>query len=191
MDHHISIDPSIGIFYFFKAEALMLMGKIEEAKNVLNAADKLHSDNWFYLRESTKTHYYLGQYEQSKIQLNRLLTQFPDYPPILMWFNLIYAQMEGDSSAIDKHMNELLEKYKNGSSGSPAWFIALYYCTIKDYESAFEWLQKSYDRHEVEMTWLREEPLLAKLRRDPRYKNLYEKVGFSSIGLPIKTSLEN
>jgi hypothetical protein len=31
------------------------------------------------------------------------------------------------------------------------------------------------------MTWLREEPLLIPLRDDQRYKDLYDKVGFSKI----------
>jgi hypothetical protein len=36
------------------------------------------------------------------------------------------------------------------------------------------------------MTWLREEPLLTPIRKDLRYKVLYQKGGFSQIGLPIK-----
>ncbi|MDZ7658018.1 TPR end-of-group domain-containing protein [Fodinibius sp.] len=95
--------------------------------------------------------------------------------------------MDDSQNEVNKHLEELFTKYNEGSSGSPAWFIALYYCTLNDYERAFEWLNKSYERHEVEMTWLREEPLLAPLRNDPRYVDLYEKVGFSSIGLPIKS----
>ncbi|CAM4093579.1 helix-turn-helix domain-containing protein [Zobellia roscoffensis] len=191
LEEGILIDPTIGVFFFFKAEALMLMGKTEEAFNLIARQDLLYNDNLFYLRESTKLYYYLREYEKSKNGLNKLLTQFTDYPPILMWLNAVFAQIDGNTEAISKHLAELHAKYENGSSGSPAWFIALYYAHTKDYESTFEWLQKSYDRHEVEMTWLREEPLLAPIRNDSRYKDLYENVGFSSIGLPIKSSLKN
>ncbi len=189
-EQHILIDPSIGIFFFFKAEALLFLGRPDDASDLINSMDPLYGDNWFYLRESTKLHFYLGEYKKSKTGLNKLLTQFPDYPPILMWLNAVFSQMD-NSKDTTKYLNELHEKYDEGSSGSPAWFLALYYCTLEDYEQAFEWLQKSYDQHEVEMTWLREEPLLAPIRNDPRYKELYEKVGFSSIGLPIKTASEN
>ncbi len=99
--------------------------------------------------------------------------------------------MDGDSELTSTYLTELYTSYFENSSGSPAWFLAMYYCSVNDYEKAIDWLQKSYDRHEVEMTWLREEPLLAPIRKDPRYKDLYEKVGFSSIGIPIKTSSEN
>lgn len=191
IERFIINDPSNVFSPFFKAEAMFYLGSTDEAKEILTQTDPLYNDNWFYLRESTKLYFYLGEYEKSKIQLEKITTQFPDYPPILMWLNAIYAQMDGNSKVAIQYLVELQNEYDKGSSGSPAWFIALYYTHIKDYEKTFEWLQKSYDRHEVEMTWLREEPLLAPIRNDSRYKDLYEKVGFSSIGLPIKASPKN
>ncbi|MUH36168.1 helix-turn-helix domain-containing protein [Zobellia amurskyensis] len=189
-ESHMVIDPANVFFPFFKAEALMYLGSEEDAVEMLASVDPLYNDNWFYLRESAKLYYYLGKYKSSKKHLHKLLTQFSDYPPILMWLNAVYAQMEGSSKDTNAYLGELFNEYNKGSSGSPAWFLALFYCTQENDEKTFEWLQKSYDRHEVEMTWLREEPLLAPLRTDPRYKDLYDKVGFSAIGLPIKTSSE-
>lgn len=191
IERFIINDPSNVFSPFFKAEAMFYLGSTDEAIEILTQTDPLYNDNWFYLRESTKLYFYLGEYEKSKIQLEKITTQFPDYPPILMWLNAIYAQMDGNSIVRIQYFAELQNEYDKGSSGSPAWFIALYYAHIKDYEKTFEWLQKSYERHEVEMTWLREEPLLAPVRNDSRYKDLYEKVGFSSIGLPIKASSKN
>ncbi|MCG2462901.1 helix-turn-helix domain-containing protein [Flavobacteriaceae bacterium F89] len=190
MDKLVLSDPSIGILFLFKAEALALLGETEEALNILNDTYSLHSDNWFYLRESAKLNFYLGEYKKSKDQLHKLLTQFPDYPPILMWLNAVHAHMDSNPKKANEYLAELHSEYNERSSGSPAWFIGLYYCILKDYENAFKWLQKSYVRHDVELTWLREEPLLAPIRNDPRYKDLYEKVGFSRIGLPIKASSE-
>ncbi|CAM4093539.1 helix-turn-helix domain-containing protein [Zobellia roscoffensis] len=184
-------DPSNVFYPFFKAEAMFYLGSNDEALKILTQSDPFYTDNWFYLRESTKLYYYLGAYEKSRIQLEKVVTKFSDYPPILMWFNAVYAKMDGKNSEVNKHLNELQNEYKKGSSGSPAWFIALYYAHINDYERTFEWLQKSYDRHEVEMTWLREEPLLAPIRNDLRYRELYDKVGFSNIGLPIKSSSQH
>ncbi|SEC71051.1 TolB amino-terminal domain-containing protein [Maribacter dokdonensis] len=188
IEYYIINDPSNVFYPFFKAEAMFYLGSTDEANEILTQTDPLYKDNWFYLRESTKLYFYLEEYEKSKIQLKKILNQFSDYPPILMWLNAVYAQMDGNSNEVIQYLGELQNEYDKGSSGSPAWFIALYYAHIKDYERTFEWLQKSYDRHEVEMTWLREEPLLAPVRNDPQYKELYEKVGFSSIGLPIKST---
>jgi len=145
---------------------------------LLETLDPLYSDEMNYLRETTKYYYYLGEYEKSRGQLKKLMTNFIDRPPIVMWFNAIYAQMDENKKDVAKYLGQLTNSYESDSSGSPAWFIALYYCHIKDYEKAFLWLQKSYDRHEAEMTWLREEPLLIPLREDVRYKELYRKIGF-------------
>jgi len=188
IEYYTINDPSNVFYPFFKAEAMFYLGSSEGAKEILTQTDPLFNDNWFYLRESTKLYFYLEEYEESKIQLGKILSQFSDYPPILMWFNAIYAQMDGNSKEVITYLAEIEKEYDNGSSGSPAWFLALYYCSIEDYDEAFDWLKKSYDRHEVEMTWLREEPLLAPVRNDSRYKELYYKIGFSSINLPIKAA---
>ncbi|MCK5281208.1 MAG: hypothetical protein KAK04_21790, partial [Cyclobacteriaceae bacterium] len=127
---------------------------------------------------TAKLYYYLDEYEKSKNHLKKVMINFPDHPPILLWLNAVYHHMDGNNEDVARYLSELNEKYDEGPSGSPAWFIALYYCTLKDYENAFIWLQKSYDRHEVEMTWFKEEPLLIPLRNDPRYKDLYRKIGF-------------
>jgi tetratricopeptide (TPR) repeat protein len=159
----------------------MFLGESEAAIELMRTTRPLFSDDWWYLRESTKLLYYLGEYAKSREQLNKLITDFPDYPPILIWLSAVYDHMEGKDSNVEQHLTELHESYEKGSSGSPAWFIGLYYCTIHDYEKAFDWLQKSYDRHEVELTWFQEEPLLIPLRDDPRYKELYDKIGFAKL----------
>ena len=174
-------DPANGVNYTFKSRILMHLNRRDEAIDQLKKHDPLYND-WWYLCGSAKNHYYLGNYEKFEIQLNRMMSGFPDEnPPILFWMNAINYQMVGDMKQVDEYLNKLEEKYETGYSGSPAWFIALYYCHIKDYESAFEWLQKSFDRHEVEMTWFREEPLLIPVREDPRYKELYRKIGFPDL----------
>lgn len=189
-EYFILTDPSNVFFPFFKSESLLFLEEKNRAINLLNDSDLLYSDNWFYLRETAKLYFYLEEYEKSKIQLEKMLSQFTDYPPILMWLNAVYAHKNGNAIKTDIHLADLLERYNQGSSGSPAWFLALYYAYLKDYEQTFKWLQNSYDRHEVEMTWLREEPLFAPIRNDKRYIRLYDNVGFSSIGIPIKSISE-
>ncbi|MEP0131899.1 MAG: hypothetical protein ABJJ25_00855 [Eudoraea sp.] len=170
--------PSSGYFYARKAEALFYLGKKDEVLELLETVDPLYSDEMNYLRETTKIYYYLGEYEKSRGQLKKLMTNFIDRPPIVMWFNAVYAQKDENKKDVAKYLGQLTNSYESGFSGSPAWFIALYYCHINDFEKAFLWLQRSYERHEAEMTWLREEPLLIPLREDVRYIDLYGKVGF-------------
>ena len=131
--------------------------------------------------ETAKYDYYMDKIELSKQQLQQLRDNFDDRPPIVLWLMAVHAQLEGNTIIRKEGFEKLRSKFNDNVSGSPAWFIALYYCHTKDYDRAFEWLEKSYDHHEVEMMWLREEPLLRPLRTDPRYVDLYERVGFSKI----------
>ncbi len=178
INKRIKFDPSVATNYSFKAEILMFLGKKDEAIDLLETYDPLYNDHLWYLRAAAKLYFYLDEYEKSREHLNILMINFDDRPPILLWLKAVYHHMDGDNKKVEKYLGKLNEKYQNNASGSPAWFIALYYCTLKDYENAFIWLQKSYDRHEVEMTWFREEPLLIPIRDDPRYKDLYRKIGF-------------
>ncbi len=174
----IQEDPTRGFWYAYKAIALFYLNRKEEALNVLKRNDRLYNDDMDYLREASKYYFHLEEYEKSRVLLEKIMTKFPDHQPIILWLKAVYEEMNGNKEGALRYLGELQRKYEDEESGSPAWFIALYYCTKNDYENTFIWLQKSYDLHEVEMIWLREEPLLIPLRNDKRYKRLYKKVGF-------------
>ena len=175
--------PTLGASYAIKASALFFLGRKEEAIELLSIQDEIYDNDYFYLMETAKYYFYLGVQEKSKKQLSLFKSQFADRPPIIIWLGAVHAEMEEKTELVAKNLSLLEEAYNQKSSGSPAWFMALYYCHIKDYNKAFEWLWKSYDRHEIEMTWLKEEPILRPLKKDPRYLELYEKVGFSKLDL--------
>ncbi len=176
----IQFDPTFGVNYSFKANILLLQGKRDEAIDILERSDLLYRDDYFYLREAAKWYFYLEEYEKSRNHLNRLMNNFEGHPPnpILLWLNAVLHHLDDNSREAQSFLAKLNVRYENNASGSPAWFLALYYCTLEDYETAFIWLQKSFDRHEVEMTWFREEPLLIPIRDDQRYKDLYRNIGF-------------
>jgi TolB-like protein/AraC-like DNA-binding protein len=181
-EKYIANAPSISYIYAYKAEILMFLGRKDEALEILTKYDSVYNDDMFYLRESTKVYFYLEEYERSKNQLKKIRIKFPnDNPSIFIWLDAVFAQMEGKTENAELYLEQLINRYETTNLGSPAWFIAIYYGYFKDYENAFTWLQKSYDRHEVEMTWLREEPILIPVRNDDRYKELYHNMGFSKI----------
>jgi len=88
----------------------------------------------------------------------------------------VHAQHEGRN--VQVYIDQLEEMYNNTNSGSPAWFIALSYADANDDDAVFEWLEKSYVRHEVEMTWLKMEPALNPYKKDPRYLDLLGRMNF-------------
>jgi TolB-like protein/AraC-like DNA-binding protein len=178
LDQRILNMPQTIWSYPPKAGTLFLLDRKDEAIELLGTCDTLFTHHIYYLQESAKWYYYLEKDEKSKNQLQKYITIFPDRPPVILWLSAVHGEIDGNKESVARYLNELKKRYDEGSSGSPAWFIALYYCHIRDYESVFDWLQKSYDRHEVELIWLREEPLFIPVRNDARYLELYSKVGF-------------
>ena len=171
-------DPSFGWLFAIRASVIFFLYSAAEAKKELKHIDPLFLDDMFYLREAAKWYYYFGAYEESRLMLEKLMNSFPDRPPIVAWLNAVHFEMANNRSGVQESLSTLQKHYVKGSSGSPAWFMALYYCHIQEDREVFKWLQKSYDNHEVEMTWLRAEPLLAAYRQDPRYLDLYKKMKF-------------
>ena len=181
-ERYIKKFPAISHLYSYKAEILMFLGEKGAALEILKKYSSMFSDDFYYLRESTKLYFYLEEFEKSKNQLKKIRVKFPnENPSILIWLDAVFAKMDTKKEDAKLYLDQLKNLYDKNSSGSPAWFIALYYCYFEDYENAFIWLQKSYDRHDVEMTWLQEELILIPLRNEERYKDLHHKIGFLKI----------
>nr|WP_299341128.1 helix-turn-helix domain-containing protein [Allomuricauda sp.] len=171
------LDNPVGLYYGKKAEILFLMGKKNQCEALLEKHDALFDDG-FYIRESAKWHYYLGNHEKSKEQLDRLVKISENSPPVVIWLQAIHANLDMDLGLANEKYTVLRDKFENGESGSPAWFIALYHFHSNEPDKGFQWLKRSFARHEVEMIWFRAEPLLAPYRSDPRYVELYKKMQF-------------
>lgn len=171
------LDNPMGVSYGKKAEVLFLMGRKNQCEVLLEKHDALFDDG-FYVRESAKWHYYLGNYSKSKKQLDKLVQISESLPPIVIWLQAIHAHIDGDERRANEKYRILRDKFDNRESGSPGWFIALYHFHSNEPDKGFQWLEKSFDRHEVEMIWLRAEPLLEPYRNDSRYIELYHKMQF-------------
>ena len=84
----------------------------------------------------------------------------------------------GQPEKAEKIIEELKTLESKGSQGSPSFFLAQIHAGIEQPELAFEWLEKSYEAHEVEMIWLKIEPQFNSIRNDPRFIDLLKRVGF-------------
>jgi len=89
---------------------------------------------------------------------------------------LVYFQT-GDSLSARTIINELKSDSDQSLPGSIEYYIGLYYSGIGDADSAFYWLEKAYNRKSAEMYWLKVNPVLDNIRDDPRYWDLYERIG--------------
>ncbi|WP_445386487.1 TPR end-of-group domain-containing protein [Robiginitalea sp. IMCC44478] len=170
----------------YRAMTLYYLGRYGEAKDKLEEYADLLWDDPTYLMESAKWYYYLGAYPESRKSLEHLREDFKDESPIVWFLTAAYAHDASDEQQLQTALTELQQKYEAQKSGSPAWNLALYYAHVGDYNTCLDWLQRSYDRHEIEMIWLRAEPLLAPIRNNPRYLAMYKGVEYPvpPLGVP-------
>jgi len=56
--------------------------------------------------------------------------------------------------------------------------IARFYTRAGEYDEAIQWLERSYEEHEVEMVWLNVAPRWDPLRADRRFQDLVRRMNF-------------
>jgi serine/threonine-protein kinase len=89
-------------------------------------------------------------------------------------FELALAQyVRGDQQAADAALADMISNWQD----QLAYQIAEVYAVRGQTDKAFEWLQISFDNHDTGTLVLLVDPLLRRLRDDPRYKNLLAKLG--------------
>jgi TolB-like protein len=131
--------------------------------------------------ESARIYMYMKEYDKAISIAKQLFKELPNVEsPRLEAIQAIsyYKTRRLDESNII--ITKLKQRSEVNVGGSPSFYLAMIYTEMGDINSAFEWLEKSYHDHEVEMYWLKVEPPFEPLRRDPRFNELLDKVGFSS-----------
>ncbi len=119
---------------------------------------------------------YLGKYERTIEILEPLQKDIP-VPRVLGTLAIAYYHI-GERDESDDLLQKIITISKETSAGSPSLYIAMIYSQMGEVETAFEWLDKAYEDHEVEMYWLKVEPPFEPLHDDPRWQEMLDKVGF-------------
>ena len=83
----------------------------------------------------------------------------------------------GSSSEAKAIVQGLKEKSDTTSAMSPAFYLGWYYSGIGEKDSAFYWLEKAYRNRSPEMPWIKVDPIIANLKDDERFWDLYERTG--------------
>ena len=83
----------------------------------------------------------------------------------------------GKKGEANKILQELIERYNQGEQGSLAFMVGKIYSGLGDVESALEWLEKSYQNHELEMIWLYADPQFEILQDNEQYIDLLKRIG--------------
>jgi len=163
--------PHRGVNRFFK-------NRPDEAIQILLDGIRMHPNAVTGYHKLGKIYLNVGKYREAiDILLQGLEIGEARIPAILGELAVAYYKT-GQKDETTKIIEELKLSYSADLKGSPAFFVAQSYAGIGEPELAFQWLEKSYKAHEVEMIWLKIEPQFQALRDDPRFGEMLEKVGF-------------
>ncbi len=117
-----------------------------------------------------------GMYQEGIAELKQALAIAGNRTMIIAELGHAYA-----ISGMRKNAIKLLDELKKQSAREyvSSYDIALIYVGLNHIDESFEWLQKAYLERSGWLIYLKIEPLLERLRSDPRFTDLSERMGLN------------
>jgi len=114
-----------------------------------------------------------GKYEEGIAALKEAMTLeegFLEYKAQLGYAYAVSGRRDKALKIIDELRGALKQKYV-----SP-YFIAAVYKALDEKDTAFQWLERAYEERDVNVIYLKVDPVFDPLRSDPRFKALLKKL---------------
>lgn len=171
-------DKNISETWYFLAADYYFNNQPDKAEQTITTASSLFSTTdvftWYI-----KIKVWMGKYDDATAYFEKLdFTINPTVNPSVLAYIAIAYYETGQKDKTEKALSILNAKNNRSPAGSPAYSTALVYAAMKQQEEAIKWLEKSYDEHEVNMCWLKVEPLFKPLHDDSRFQSLLKRLGF-------------
>ena len=179
VEERLRIEPNNKLYMLGKGFVLSFLYQPEKAMSYLDSSFEANPSNSgvFMFGDGGRAYLYLGHYDQVIELLEVALMEGYDIPRISGTLAIAYFHLERTED-MKKIIEQLKELSLQSPAGSPAFYIAMIYAQMGEIDTAFNWLDKAYEDHEVEMFWLKVEPPFEPLHNDPRWQVMLEKVGF-------------
>lgn len=123
------------------------------------------------------THEAQGKYEEAAFEYQWAQSSLGNVPEVTACLGRIHALLGRRDKAQDA-IDELRRPSKRRCV--PACFIALIYTALGDQDEAFRWLERAYVEHDDTLALLKVDPRFDRLRADPRFITLLQRVGLAS-----------
>jgi TolB-like protein len=153
----------------------------ENAYKTISSAWNLFPGDGFIFTNTIRIFNYLEKYNETIEFFEKNSTE--KSPKNLIPYHLghmgVAYSKAGNKEMTYSYLNELISRSKKSPVGSPSFFAAAIYTSLGQTEKALESLDKAFRDHEVEMYWLKVEPLFSPLHGDPRFVNILKKIGFN------------
>ena len=183
--HAVELDPLSLLMNMTPALASYLARDYDAAVQQLQKIIEMEPN--FPAAHSVLGNVYLQQelFEQAMAEYQKVLELSPDIAAVERAIKALMAHAYAKWRKRNKAMKLLdeLTKQSNKSDQSPPatsvspYSIAEIYSALGQTEKAFEWLNKAYDLHDMQMVSLLTNPTLDRLRSDTRFADLVRRVG--------------
>jgi len=180
-ERSMEIDPTAALSWAGMIISQYFAGEYQRVLKTIQKSldDPVQSYTIFTMSESSRVYMYLEKYEEALRIVRNILEKNPDIEsPRLTAIEAISEFHLGNQKEVDKTVEKLMAKSQDNAGGSPSFYLAMIYAQMGETDTAFHWLEKSFQDHEVEMYWLKVEPPFEPLRSDPRWQKMLDKVGF-------------
>ncbi len=97
-------------------------------------------------------------------------------PSILAYLSVGYYHL-GETDKAKKLLQELIERSLRNEKGINI-YLSQYYAILNDIEESFHWLEKAIETNDVDLFWLKKDPLFMNLHTDERFPKYLNKSGF-------------
>ena len=164
----IALNPLRADSYLALGYELYFAGRFDEARDALQRAKELNPD-------ISSLHLTLGKILLAEGQADRALAEMELETGEWEKFSgkaLVYHAL-GRHQDADAALGKLITTHQNDC----AYQIAEAYAYRREFDKAFDWLDRAYRQRDAGLPELKTAPLMTTLREDPRYIKLLAKIG--------------
>jgi DNA-binding winged helix-turn-helix (wHTH) protein/TolB-like protein/Flp pilus assembly protein TadD len=213
----LKLDPGFATAHEWYGDYLGLMGRFDQALAEEDRALEIDPLSLTINEKKGKVLLWARRYDQAILQLQKTLEMDPNFSPALTWLSRAYVArgMVGESLAESQKqhqgrngvatMETLAMAYAAAGNKGAAlgildqlhgreqreyvstFNLSYVYLFLKDKDKALEELNEAVDRHDMNVSSLKVDPLLDSLRDDPRFHALLKRAHLAA-GEPVASS---
>ena len=200
----IALNPSYATAHHWYALYLSAMGRHDEALEHAGRAADLEPTSAVMMRTVGRTLFFAGQYEQAIQQLEKTLELNPSFPLTegylagAYWLDGIPQRAIATAESFDPRIAELYRLVSEsntqearerlasspGDYDRPRGRLAWHYAIVGENDRAITVLEELYRERHPQLPTTLANPLLYQLRTDPRFVDLYSRLGLPTPNAP-------
>ncbi len=167
------LDPLSPVILFEYIGILQQLGRNDEALELCQKALELDPDFGRFYATIGNIYIEKGNYQEAIAAFKKFIETSDNYWPEV-YLGYAYA-LAGEKNKAELILNKLIT-WKSEGIHIQSIFIAVVYMGLGDFDKTFEWLERSYNEHNTNMTFIKFFYIFDPIRSDPRFKALLKKM---------------